>query len=154
MFQINSDDGIRLYSSSSNTLINNTVLNNNYGIKIESSAYTDLTNNTVNSNDICVYLRYPDCNTIINTTAIQIAIMVFISMSYDTFLRTRYPTQVKAIQYGTGYNLITSSAKIKFKGPFIHYDTPMRGKRLAGSNGNRKIIFSSSVSFICIQKIS
>jgi len=34
------------------------------------------------------------------------------------------------------------ATKIKFRMALLHHDTQMRGEGLAGSNGNRKAIFS------------
>jgi parallel beta-helix repeat protein len=68
----NDDYGIYLQSSSNNTLTNNTANSNAYGgIMLSSSSNNTLTNNTANSNNYYggIYLFYSSNNTLTNNTA-------------------------------------------------------------------------------------
>jgi len=61
--------GICLDSSSNNTLTNNTASSNYFGISLDSSNNNTLTNNTANSNQVGIYLDSSSNNTLMNNTA-------------------------------------------------------------------------------------
>ncbi len=73
----NSDSGIFLSSSSSNTLIGNTVLNNGksdnygygYGIILSDSSSNMLSNNNASNNGVGIFLEYSSNNTLIGNNA-------------------------------------------------------------------------------------
>ncbi|MCD4766659.1 MAG: right-handed parallel beta-helix repeat-containing protein, partial [Methanosarcinales archaeon] len=62
--------GIRLYESSDNTLTSNTASSNNYyGIYLEDSSDNTLANNTASNNNYGIWLDYSSNNTLANNTA-------------------------------------------------------------------------------------
>jgi parallel beta-helix repeat protein len=60
--------GIAVYSNN-NTIINNTVSNNEYGIYLWSSSYNNLTGNTALNNNLGIYLWSSSTNTLTGNTA-------------------------------------------------------------------------------------
>ncbi len=84
-------NGIYLYYSSDNTLINNSASSNDYGIYLRSSIDNVLTNNTASSNNIYgIYLRSSSDNNVLtnNTASSNIFYGIYLYISSDNNVLT------------------------------------------------------------------
>ena len=139
--------GIRLYHSSNNTLTNNTCFNNWCGIYLYYSDNNTLSNNTCSNNGYGIYLRYSSNNTLSNNTCSNNSNGICLEYSNNNTLSNNtcsYNSNGIYFEYSNNNILSNNTCSNSYDGIWLWYSDNNRISNNTSKNNDYGIYLYSS----------